>query len=347
MNFIKYIFLLPFFLIKNISAYARPQKISQPLTIINTFESIDFYSQSNNVVSLSTIIKKKTNALIRMIRPTNIFPTICIGVSSGLIMNPSFVHLLKTKAFIASNVIVLMIMSNSMIINDIIDMHVDKQNNPNRPLVTGDISVKESMFISFLLLSFSQLMNYKFISDYLRNIPTIANIIIYLYTPLLKRIPFIKNISCSLLVSMSLLFTGLSSDMSSGVVINKNFPLLALASQMLFVGSLYNEILLDIADISGDRINKIYTLPVLLGEKETLKIVCNITAFNLLWCSINLSHMFGIYHGILLVLFWFPFLRNIVLINDSNYSRKSIMYAVRETIKPMISCLIYFCFLSL
>jgi 4-hydroxybenzoate polyprenyltransferase len=343
MNIIKYIFLLPFFLIKNISAYARPQKISQPLTIVKTFESIDIESPK----CLSKTIKKKTYALIRMIRPTNILPTICIGFSSGLIMNPSFVRLLKTKEFIGANFIVLLIMSNSMIINDIIDMRVDKQNNPDRPLVTGDITFKESMVMSFLLLTLSQFMNYKFIPLHLRNIPTLANIIIYLYTPILKRIPFIKNLSCSFLVSMSLLFTGLASDTICGYVINKNFPLLALAAQMLFVGSLYNEMLLDIADISGDRINKIYTLPVLIGEKETLKIVCNITAFNLLWCSMNLSHMFSIYHGILLLLFCFPFLRNIVLINDSNYSRKSIMYTVHETIKPMISCLILFCLLSL
>ena len=342
MRFIKYI-LFPLFFIQNISAFTR-----NPIrkhTVLRTFESVEFESQINNELTLLSTIQKKSNALVTMIRPTNLLPTILIGISSGIIMNPVFIELLKTKAFLASNCIVLLIMSNSMIINDVFDIHIDKANNQSRPLVNCDITVKESALISLLLLAGTQFVNYKFIPKSLQYIPTIANYIIYAYTPILKRIPFIKNLSCSLLISLSLIFTGLCANPSNFIGVNKNFPLLALASQMLFVGSFYNELLLDISDISGDRKNKVYTLPVLLGERETLKIVGNITVLNLLWCAMNLTHMFGISQGMLLIFFCFPFLKNLILINDSDFSKQSIKYAVNETIKPMVACLILFCFL--
>jgi 4-hydroxybenzoate polyprenyltransferase len=110
------------------------------ITPLKTFESIDNFSYTER----SPIIKK-INGFTKLIRPTNIIPTIFLGISSGFIMNPSFHELLKSKQFILSNAIVLLIMSNSMIINDLFDIHVDKKNNPSRPLVTGQIKKQEGI----------------------------------------------------------------------------------------------------------------------------------------------------------------------------------------------------------
>jgi len=312
------------------------------ITPLKTFESIDNFSYTER----SPIIKK-INGFTKLIRPTNIIPTIFLGISSGFIMNPSFHELLKSKQFILSNAIVLLIMSNSMIINDLFDIHVDKKNNPSRPLVTGQIKKQEAIITSLFLFWLTEYLNIKGISSDLRIIPRISNLIIMFYTPFLKRIPFIKNVSCSALVSFSVLFTGLCASPDKFFMINKKFALLALLAELLFTGSFYNELLLDISDISGDRINRIYTLPVLVGEKESLKIIGNITVFNILWCTMNITHMFDIYRGMFLLLLCFPFFKNLVLINDSNYSKESIKYAVKETIKPMVFCLVYLCLLSL
>ena len=316
--------------------------IRNNITPLKTFESIDNFSYTERYP-----IIKKINGFTKLIRPTNIIPTIFLGISSGFIMNPSFHALLKCKPFILSNAIILLIMSNSMIINDLFDIHVDRKNNPSRPLVTGVIKKRDAIIASLFLFGLTEYLNIKGISSELRIIPRISNLIILFYTPLLKRIPFIKNVSCSLLVSFSVLFTGLCADANNFFMINKNFALLALLAELLFTGSFYNELLLDISDISGDKINRIYTMPVLVGEKETLKIIGNVTVFNILWCAMNLTYMFDIYRGMLLFFLCFPFLKNLVLINDSNYSKESIKYAVKETIKPMVSCLLYLCLLSL
>jgi len=342
MIFRYFVFLFPLFLIQNIHAFARLQK-KTTVIVSKTFESVDVESP----LSLGYRIQKKCNAVVKLVRPVNILPTIIIGISGGWIMNPSIIRLFKTKEFLISNMIILMIMSNSMILNDIFDVSIDKDNNPTRPLVVGHIKITEAILLSLLFLSGSQFLNMKFIPHSLQYIPNLANILILMYTPFLKRIPFIKNIACSLLIGLSLLFTGFCANPTSYQDINRNFPLLVLASQMLFAGSYYNELLLDICDVEGDRKNKVYTLPVLLGEKETLKVIGNITVLNILWCAINLTSMYGIYEAIVMVIFCFPFLKNLLRVHDSNYSKDTIKHVVRDTVKPMISCLLLFCLLSL
>jgi 4-hydroxybenzoate polyprenyltransferase len=152
----------------------------------------------NNIKTHTSMIniKKKTEAVIKMIRPINIIPTLLLGISGGWIMNPNIHILIHTPSFFISNIILLLITSNSMIINDIFDIEVDRQNNPTRPLVTGDITIKEVTIISAGLFILTELINYIYIPWHLQHYSRLANLLIYSYTPFLKRIPLLKNLSC-------------------------------------------------------------------------------------------------------------------------------------------------------
>lgn len=344
MHFIKYVFL--FIHLFSATSFTLPRKIKHE-TSLKTFEMIDNAQPINKFVISTGIIRKKTNSFVRMIRPTNLLPTLILSLSGGIIMKQNIVSLLCSKQFMAANIIVLLIMANSMILNDMFDIPIDKMNNPDRPLITGEITIKESILASLSIFIISEVLNVKYVPQYLRHIPRLANLIIFTYTPLLKRIFFIKNLSCAALVSSTLLFTGLSAGNSDFLIMNKNFGLLALAVQLVFTGSFYNEVLLDISDVSGDKQNRIYTIPVLLGELETLNIVWNITMINFLWCIYNLSHMYNFKQGIILFFLYFPFFKNLTNIRDNEFSKESIQYSVKATIKPMIITLIYICVLSI
>ena len=63
-----------------------------------------------------------------LIRSENIFPTLLLSFSGGWIVNPSIYNLLKNKSFIVSNIVTILIMCSSMIINDIVDINIDKMN---------------------------------------------------------------------------------------------------------------------------------------------------------------------------------------------------------------------------
>jgi len=336
MRFIKCLFL--FVNLFSVKSFTLSQKIKHENSL-QMFETYDIETPSNKFF----IVKKKANGFFRMIRPVNILPTLVLCSTGGYIMNPG-VNLFKSQNFIVSNVIVLLIMFNSMILNDVFDIHTDKINNPDRPLITGDITIKDSLFLSLCMFIISEVLNTKFIPSVLQYIPRLANIMILAYTPILKRIPFIKNLSCALLVSSTLLFNGFASINVS--FLNKNLAILALASQLVFTGSFYNEILLDIADLSGDKENGIYTIPVLLGEIEALKMIANITILNVLWCAYNLSCMFNYIQGAVLLYLCFPLFKNIIHVRDSEFSKYSIKQSVNGTIKPMIIALFYLCILS-
>ena len=96
-------------------------------------------------------IIKKFRDVSKLTRSVNIIPTLLLSFSGGWIMNPSTSNLIHSTPFIVSNINAVLIMSLSMILNDLFDIEVDKLNNPSRPLITGEISKIEAISLSGLL----------------------------------------------------------------------------------------------------------------------------------------------------------------------------------------------------
>ena len=93
-----------------------------------------------NEIQNDNIIIKKIHSISQLTRSGNIIPTLLLSFSGGWIMNPSISNLIHSTPFITSNINTVLIMSLSMILNDLFDIEVDKLNNPSRPLITGEIS---------------------------------------------------------------------------------------------------------------------------------------------------------------------------------------------------------------
>jgi geranylgeranylglycerol-phosphate geranylgeranyltransferase len=95
---------------------------------------------------------KKSLGFFKLIRYKSLLPTSLLCFTGGWIMNPSIYNLLHSQSFIISVINTLLVMSNSMVINDIYDIEIDKINNPNRPLINGKITRNEAILFSFFLL---------------------------------------------------------------------------------------------------------------------------------------------------------------------------------------------------
>jgi 4-hydroxybenzoate polyprenyltransferase len=327
-------FLLPFLYITN--ALKFPTHITR-ISPLKTFEMIDNYPSYEK-------IKMKTHSIIKLIRPENIVPTVFLGAISGFIINPSVVSLLNNKAFLISNVITLLVMCNSMIVNDIFDIGVDIRNKVDRPLATGEIGLKSAMTISTILFAVSEYLNFKFISGDLRIITHVANIISIIYTPILKRIPFIKNISCAGLISFCIVFSGLNAMPNN--IVNKNAIILSIANQLVFFGSFGIEVLMDICDMDGDKENKIYTIPVLFGKEFALNFANNISIFNILWNMLAITYISNFRSGAFFMMLISPLVYNLKKIKQFNYSKEIIKYTANETIYPMVYSMMYLCYLA-
>jgi geranylgeranylglycerol-phosphate geranylgeranyltransferase len=288
----------------------------------------------------------------KLIRSESILPTSLLCFTGGFIMNPSIIGLFKTPSFLISTINTILVMSSSMIVNDIFDIELDKVDHSDRPLVNGDISRKEAIGYLFGLLSIVEFLNVRFLPDNLQTIFHLAVVNIFLYTPIYKKIPFIKNIFCAAIVSFSVFVSGLSATkelmvVNPGFSILSRFSILSIALSIFFLGSWYSEILLDITDYDGDKTNKIYTVPVLYGKENAWKLASFLLYFNILSNTLSLSYLFSKSIGMVLPLILIPMVYDCLSISRESFSSKSVKTVVKNTRIPLFLLVIYLCALSL
>jgi geranylgeranylglycerol-phosphate geranylgeranyltransferase len=295
-------------------------------------------------------IEKENNKiqyLFQLIRPNNIIPTTLLSFSGGWIMNPSINNLLHSTPFIISIINTVLIMSSSMVLNDIYDLEIDKINSTDRPLVTGKITKLEAFLFAISLLGSTEYLTFIYLPDNLKFIIQLAIIQISIYTPILKKILFIKNISCAALVSFSLFFSGLSVS-NSLTECNKNLGLLSITMSIVFFGSLCNEILLDVRDKEGDKMNNIITIPVVFGNNFALLFSSGIIFFNVILNSFSIMYLYNSLDKALLIpIIFTPLIINIYKIKKANFSEESIVNYMKYSNYPLIILLIYICKISL
>ncbi len=312
---------------KNIKNYAYS---------FNSFE----YKKNNNLI-IDKIINKKKNFTL-LIRANNIIPTLLLNFSGGWVVNPCLYNLLHSIPFIVSIFTTLLIMSSSMIINDIVDINIDKINYPDKPLVNGSISIKEAYLYLFILLSLTELLSLKYLPKKMQKIINFSILNIILYTPILKKITFIKNISCAFLVSYSVIFSSLGSN----IHLNKNQNLIKILYSTLFYGSFYNELLLDICDKEGDEKNNIATIPVIYGNKFSINFLLGLTNIVLIINTYFLNKYYNFKVALFYPIIFLQSLVNLIKIKEYNYNKNIIKKSVKDTNNSLFLLLFYICILS-
>lgn len=312
----------------------QPLKNQEPLQITNT-----------SIVTNTTILsrfRKKIFSFWKLIRYKNLFPTFLLSLTGGWMMNSSPYQLFRCSTFLAATLNTLLIMSSSMVINDLFDINIDKVNHPERPLVTGEVTKVEAVAFSSALLGISQYVSFHFLPEYLQILNNAATLQIILYTPFLKKMFFIKNLSCASLVSFAVFFAGLSSS-KTYIQEHKNFGLFSLMLTLIFLGSMYNELLLDMRDYEGDKHNKISTIPVLLGKKYAWLLSNGILGFNIISDYLALMSLFNPPIAFLFLIIMSPMISRSIYIKKKDFSRESIENAVSKTSKQLFLVVLYFC----
>jgi geranylgeranylglycerol-phosphate geranylgeranyltransferase len=295
---------------------------------------------TNPIQSVENKMKQKMKSIAKIIRIECTFPTLLLCFTGGWIANPSLYNLLTSSSFLVSSINTIFVMYVSMIINDIFDLDVDKYNNPSRPLVTGEIKVNEAIGYASLLTIAIEYSAYMWLPSVQQKYLHLALLNVLLYTPYLKKIMILKNISCAFLVAFSLYFAGLGSI--SGKIIN-NINLLRIASRLIFFGSFINELLLDMRDKYGDKINKITTIPVKYGNRISWRIALSLLFTNVMWNAFEILKIYGFIKSVLFIMLCSPFYTNMLKIKQNSYSKSMILYFLEEATKNLLLILIYLC----
>jgi geranylgeranylglycerol-phosphate geranylgeranyltransferase len=231
-------------------------------------------------------------------------------------------------------------MASCMVLNDIHDLPIDRINNPERPLVTGEVSVLGAKRLAFGLLLFSEALNLRFIPQGLQYISRLSSLFAVLYTPFFKRALVLKNAACAALIASSILFSGFVS--SPGVAFGPRLKLLNIATNMIFLGSFTSEILLDIADEPGDKINGLKTLPIVYG-KDKAWTLAYFSMFTNIWVNgLDLGRIFGLWVGIGFIILCGPALDWLRDIRDQEYGKYYIQEYGKKIVLPMGLALVYF-----
>ena len=307
-------------------------------------KSLIFLENKENEMIKS--IPKKMNSFFKLIRSSYILPTVLLSISGGWIINPSFKSLIKSKSFIVSIITTVLVMSASMIINDIYDVELDKINNPNRPIVNGELKVSEAILFFLLLLGATEYLTLLYLPNNLKLIMQLVIIKINIYTPILKKMPLVKNISCASLVAFSLYFAGLSASNNNILYDEKKYRLLSIAISYIFYGSLSNEIILDMRDIDGDKQNNIITIPTLFGNHNSWKITKLIMNYNIISNTIALSYLYNPQLGSVVFLIIAPIMLKLYDIKKDDYSNVSIKKYMSFSNYPLFFTLIYLSLIS-
>jgi geranylgeranylglycerol-phosphate geranylgeranyltransferase len=318
------------------------QKSTKLQRYINPWNDLSGIAQYNHLVQIRSTLQKKTSGFIKIIRTENILPTLLLSMSSGFIMLPNVIQLFNSKSFIVSIITTLLIMSNSMIINDIFDMEIDKINAPTRPLITGELTKIEAVGISAIFILISELLSINYLNLSSQNIVHIANMIIILYTPVFKRILFIKNLVCSGLISFSTIFPALCIGCTNG-----NLELLMVLARMILFGSISVEMLYDIKDADGDIQNGINTLPTKYGKQFTYRLICKILTFSILTNTILLSNIYNPTYGIIFFLLQSPMLTRLTDVKNTVFGKKTIKKYGLKTTETLATTLAFLCFLAI
>ncbi len=195
------------------------------------------------------------NPWLKIIRPVNgvmgIVATVISGFIGAGLSLPSHLY-----AVLAASASVFLVTSGGNIINDLVDMETDRTNHPQRPLVTGKISVGAAKIAFALFFVMAVAISGLFISLYAIAVVILAEAFLGLYETRTKKLGLTGNIMISILVGLIFIFGGIAVNS-----VGKMLILFVMAT----LANLSREIIKDIQDIEGD-IDRI-TLPKKIGVR--------------------------------------------------------------------------------
>ena len=225
------------------------------------------------------------NAYLEIIRPGNALMAV-ITVLLMVIISGNF-----TYDVLAAFVVVFIVTGAGNSVNDYFDHKIDAINKPRRPIPSGRISLKAAGMYSLALFAVGIVLAF-FIGLIPGIIVISSSILMIYYAYSLKKKFLIGNIVISFLTGLSFVF--------GGVVVGE-ITVSILLGFYAFLMTMAREIVKDMEDVEGDKIEGARTLPIISG----LRISSILAGFFMIFASLSSPILYFI--GIFTV-FYLPLL---------------------------------------
>jgi len=145
-------------------------------------------------------------------------------------------------------------------INDYFDIKIDSINRPERPIPSGRVKLKEALYFSCLLFVLGTLLAFS-INSVCGFIALFNSLLLIFYAKTLKGTPLLGNLSIGYLTGSTFLFGASVFGFEGLETLFVLFVLSALAITA-------REIIKDIEDMEGDKIEGADTLPLRIGARK-------------------------------------------------------------------------------
>ncbi len=190
---------------------------------------------------------------------------------------------------------IICITASGYILNDILDVEVDKINKPKSVIISNTISIEKAKKYFLYINTLGIILGVIF-SFYIKN-PSVALIFIFTslllnwYSKYLKSKPFIGNFLISFLVAFSFILLAILDINYSIKSVNQYFVILIIYGLGIFAFfiNLIREIVKDIEDVKGDYNLNMRTLPIIIGIERTRKITVIICVIPILFLLFTIS----------------------------------------------------------
>lgn len=161
-----------------------------------------------------------------------------------------------------------LIAAGGYVINDYYDVKIDYVNNPDR-VVIGKTIHRRFAILLHVALSVAGIFIGFFVSWKLAAVNVFSVSVLWFYSNLLKRLPFIGNFTVALLTGFSIAILLLLYTHNAGLVI--------VYALFAFFMTLIREIIKDMEDLKGDNTYGCKTLPIVWGIRKTKFVLYAIT----------------------------------------------------------------------
>lgn len=172
-----------------------------------------------------------------------------------------------------------LIAAGGYVINDYYDVKIDIINNPKR-VVVGKTIHRRFAILLHIALSMAGVAVGLLVSWQLALVNTLSVMVLWFYSSLFKRLPFIGNLTVALLTGLSIAIILFIKNDNAGLI-------LVYASFSFFM-TLIREVIKDIEDLKGDNTYGCKTIPILWGIPKTKFFLYTIIAlFSIIVVVIN------------------------------------------------------------
>ena len=225
-------------------------------------------------------------AYLKILRPINgLMSVFAVFIAAMLVGFPISMELLL--AFI----VVFLVSSAGMVINDYFDYDIDRVNRPKRPLPSGKISKKGALVYSILLFLIANVVAF-YLNIYMFGLAILNTFIAFVYSWKIKKVLLFGNILVSWLVASTFFF---------GSLLNESIEVIIIMLFMLsFSANMAREITKSIEDMKGDKKAKANTLPIVAGKNFSYLIACAFVIFSIVFSF--MPYIFDLLNSYYLVL---------------------------------------------